>query len=51
MNCFCMCGCGQKLIQNLSHTLVLKKKKKTEEEETVVVEPSGGLDLTRPLGC
>jgi hypothetical protein len=45
-----VCGCGQKLIKNLSHTLVLKNKKE-EEEEIVVVEPSGGLDLVRPLGC
>jgi hypothetical protein len=43
MNCFCLCGCGQKLIHNLSHALVLKKKRKKkteeEEEEIVMVEP------------
>jgi hypothetical protein len=38
VNCFCLCGCGQKLIQSLSHTLVLKKKTE-EEEEIMVVEP------------
>jgi hypothetical protein len=32
VNGFCVCGCGQKFVQNLSHTLVLKKKKKKTEE-------------------